>query len=62
MPYEKIQKFRNMNFSPFSKINCVLYFSKHESNKPKYQMAPNYLEHALAKFEKISQMFDTILA
>jgi hypothetical protein len=25
-------------------------------------MAPNYLEHALAKFEKISQMFDTILA
>jgi hypothetical protein len=25
-------------------------------------MAPNYLEHALAKFEKISQTFDTILA
>jgi hypothetical protein len=25
-------------------------------------MAPNYLEHALAMFEKISQMFDMILA
>jgi hypothetical protein len=25
-------------------------------------MAPNYLEHALVKFEKFSQMFDTILA
>jgi hypothetical protein len=25
-------------------------------------MAPNYLEHALAKFEKVSQTFDTILA
>jgi hypothetical protein len=25
-------------------------------------MAPNYLEHALAKFEKIFQTFDTILA
>jgi hypothetical protein len=24
-------------------------------------MAPNYLEHALTKFEKVSQMFDTIL-
>jgi hypothetical protein len=25
-------------------------------------MAPNYLEHALAKFEKVSQTFDMILA
>jgi hypothetical protein len=25
-------------------------------------MAPNYLEHALAKFEKVSQTLDTILA
>jgi hypothetical protein len=25
-------------------------------------MAPNYLEHALVKFEKVSQKFDTILA
>jgi hypothetical protein len=25
-------------------------------------MAPKYLEHALAKFEKVSQMLDTILA
>jgi hypothetical protein len=25
-------------------------------------MAPNYLEHAVVKFEKISQTFDTIVA
>jgi hypothetical protein len=37
MPFGKIQKFENLNFSPFSKINCVLYFSKLESNKSKYQ-------------------------
>jgi hypothetical protein len=37
MPYGKIQKFRNLNFSPFSKINRVLYFSKLESNKSKYK-------------------------
>jgi hypothetical protein len=37
MPYGKIQKFRNLNFSPFSKINYVLCFSKLESNKSKYQ-------------------------
>ena len=37
MPYGKIQKFRNLNFSPFPKIFCVLYFSKLESNKSKYK-------------------------
>jgi hypothetical protein len=37
MPYGKIQKFRNLNFSPLSKINCVLCFSKIESNKSKYK-------------------------
>jgi hypothetical protein len=37
MPYGKIQKFRNLNFSPFSKINRVLYFSKLKSNKSKYK-------------------------
>jgi hypothetical protein len=37
MPYGKIQKFRNLNFSTFSKIDCVLYCSKLESNKSKYK-------------------------
>jgi hypothetical protein len=37
MPYWKIQKFRNLNFSPFPKILCVLIFSKLESNKSKYK-------------------------
>ena len=37
MPYGKIQKFRNLNFSPFPKINYVLCFSKLESNKSKYK-------------------------
>jgi hypothetical protein len=37
MPYGKIQKFRNMNFSPFPKIFCVLCFLKLESNNPKYK-------------------------
>jgi hypothetical protein len=37
MPYGKIQKFRNLNFSPFPKIFCVLCFSKLESNKSKYK-------------------------
>jgi hypothetical protein len=37
MPYGKIQKFKNLNFSPFPKIFCVLCFSKLESNKSKYK-------------------------
>jgi hypothetical protein len=37
MPLWKIQKFRNLNFDPFSKISCVLYFSKLETTKSKYQ-------------------------
>jgi hypothetical protein len=31
----KIQKFRNLNFSPFPKIDRVLWFSKLKSNKYK---------------------------
>jgi hypothetical protein len=31
----KIQKFRNLNFSPFPKINRALSFSKLKSNKSK---------------------------
>jgi hypothetical protein len=37
MPYGKVQKFINLNFSPFSKINRVLCFSKLKSNKYKYK-------------------------
>jgi hypothetical protein len=38
MRYGKIQKFRNLNFSPLPKILCVLCFSKLESNKSKYKV------------------------
>jgi hypothetical protein len=51
-----------MNFNTFSKISYVLCFSKLKHQSPNTKVAPNYLEHALVKFEKISQMFDMILA
>ena len=38
----EIQKFRNLNFSPFPKINRVLYFSKLKSNKSKYQSGAKF--------------------
>jgi hypothetical protein len=38
----EIQKFRNLNFSPFPKINRVLCFSKLKSNKPKYQSGAKF--------------------
>jgi hypothetical protein len=38
----EIQKFRNLNFSPFPKINCVLCFSKLKSIKSKYQSGAKF--------------------
>jgi hypothetical protein len=38
----EIQKFRNLNFSPLPKINLVLYFSKHKSNKSKHQSCAKF--------------------
>jgi hypothetical protein len=38
----EIQKFRNLNFSPFPKINHVLCFSKLKSNKSKYQSGAKF--------------------
>jgi hypothetical protein len=38
----EIQKFRNLNFSPFPKINRVPYFSKLKSNKSKYQSGAKF--------------------
>jgi hypothetical protein len=42
MHFGEIQKFRNLNFSPFPKINRVLYFSKLKSNKSKYQSGAKF--------------------
>jgi hypothetical protein len=38
----EIQKFRNMNFSPFPKINCILYFSKLKTKKSKYESSAKF--------------------
>jgi hypothetical protein len=38
----EIQKFRNLNFSPFPKINRVLCFSKLKSNKFIYQSGAKF--------------------
>jgi hypothetical protein len=38
----EIQKLKNLNFSPFPKINRVLYFSKLKSNKSKYQSGAKF--------------------
>jgi hypothetical protein len=38
----EIQKFRNLNFSPFPKINRVLCFSKLETKKSKYQSSAKF--------------------
>jgi hypothetical protein len=60
MPLWKIQKSefrlpfqRSVVFSVFQNLNAI---------SPNTKVAPNYLEHTLAKFEKFSQMFDMILA
>jgi hypothetical protein len=59
MPYGKIQK---SEFQPLFKDQlCSLFLKNLNQISPNTEMAPNYLEHALAKFEKISQTFDTIL-
>jgi hypothetical protein len=42
MHFGEIQKFGNLNFSPFPKINRVLYFSKLKSNKSKYQSGAKF--------------------
>jgi hypothetical protein len=38
----EIQKFRNLNFSPFPKINRVLCFSKLKSSKSKYKSGAKF--------------------
>jgi hypothetical protein len=38
----EIQKFRNLDFSPFPKINHVLCFSKLKPNKSKYQSGAKF--------------------
>jgi hypothetical protein len=37
-------------------------FQNLKPQSPNIKMAPNYIEHTLAKFEKFSETFDTILA
>jgi hypothetical protein len=57
----KIQKFRNLNFSPLPKDqSCSLFFITQIKQK-NIKVVPNSLEHALEKFELKPISFDTVL-
>jgi hypothetical protein len=63
MPYGKIQKFRNLNFSPLSKDSQrSLFFQNLNQISPNTKVAPNYLEHTLEKFGSKTRPFGMILA
>jgi hypothetical protein len=60
-----MEKFRNSEIwisAPFQRSTVFSVFQNMNQISPNTKMVPNYLEHALAKFEKVSQTFDMILA
>jgi hypothetical protein len=58
-------KFRiqNLEFqNPFTSSNVFPVFQNSKPKGPNIKVAPNFLEHALVKFELKQKPFDTILA
>jgi hypothetical protein len=58
-------KFRNQNSkfqNPFPSSNVFPVFQNSKPKSPNIKVAPNFLEHALVKFELKQKPFDTILA
>jgi hypothetical protein len=58
-------KFRNQNSefqNPFPSSNVLPVFQNSKPKSPNIIVAPNFLEHALVKFELKQKPFDTILA
>jgi hypothetical protein len=58
-------KFRIQNSefqNPFPKINRVLCFQNLKPRSPNIKVVPNFLEHALEKFELKPNSFGTVLA
>jgi hypothetical protein len=58
-------KFRILNSefqNPFTSSNVFPVFQNSKQKIPNIKVAPNFLEHALVKFELKQKPFDTILA
>jgi hypothetical protein len=58
-------KFRIQNSefqNPFTSSNVFPVFQNSKPKSPNIKVAPNFLEHALVKFELKQKPFDTILA
>jgi hypothetical protein len=58
-------KFRNQNSefqNPFPSSDVFPVFQNSKPKSPNIKVAPNFLEHALVKFELKQKPFDTILA
>jgi hypothetical protein len=58
-------KFRILNSefqNPFASSNVFLVFQNSKPKSPNIKVVPNFLEHALVKFELKQKQFDMILA
>jgi hypothetical protein len=59
---EKFRKFRIWISTSSQRSVVFSIFQNSNPQSPNIKVAPNYLEHTLAKFEQFSQPFDMILA
>jgi hypothetical protein len=60
-----IRKFRIQNSefqNPFSRSNAFPVFQNSKPKSPNIKVVPNFLEHALEKFELKQKLFGTVLA
>jgi hypothetical protein len=65
MNYGPMGKFRNQKFefhNPFPSSDVFPVFQSSNPQSPNIKVAPNFLEHALVKFELKPKPFDMILA